>query len=148
MKTTPIIAIFLSALLVTACGTSDATHEAHGPGTPETGNEHGGHGGPVQLSNGEPWAANTETTHGVNSMLALVNGYDTATGDGAVLKEELTAEFNDIFAKCTMTGESHKQLHNYLTPVHGMLDKLGTKPTAADLSELSTYLGTYGQYFK
>ena len=47
-----------------------------------------------------------------------------------------------------MTGEAHEQLHNYLTPVHGMLDKLGTKPTAADLSELSTYLGTYGQYFK
>lgn len=148
MKPTPIIAIFLSALLVTACGTSDATHEAHGPGTPEMGNEHGGHAGAVELNNGQPWDANTETTHGVNAMLAFVNGYDPATGDGAVLKKELTAEFNDIFAKCTMTGESHKQLHNYLTPVHGMLDKLGTKPTAADLSELSTYLGTYGQYFK
>lgn len=148
MKTTPIIAFFLSALLATACGTSDGTHEAHGPGTPEIGNEHGGHAGPVQLNNGQPWAANIETTHGVNAMLALVNGYDTANGDGTVLKKELTAEFNDIFAKCTMTGESHVQLHNYLTPVHGMLDKLGPKPTAAELSELRAYLGTYGQYFK
>ena len=148
MKTTPIIAFLLGALLATACGTSDATHEAHGPGTPEMGNEHGGHAGAVELNNGQPWDANIETTHGVNSMLALVEGYDAANGDGAVLKKELTAEFNEIFDKCTMTGEAHKQLHNYLAPVHGMLDKLGTKPTAAELSELSAYLGTYGQYFK
>ena len=148
MKTTPIIALLLAALLATACGTSDATHEGHAPGAAEMGNEHEGHAGPVQLNNGQPWDANIETTQGVNSMLALVEGYDAANGDGTVLKKELTAEFNEIFDKCTMTGEAHKQLHNYLTPVHGMLDKLGAKPTADDLSELSAYLRTYGHYFK
>ena len=148
MKATPIIVLFLSALLATGCGTSDTTHESHNPGAAEMGNEHEGHAGAMQLNNGQPWSANTETTHGVNAMLALVTSYDPTNGDGAVLKKELTAEFNEIFAKCTMTGAAHEQLHNYLTPVHGMLDKMSVQPTAADLSELSAYLGTYGKYFK
>ena len=148
MKTKPILPFLLAALLAMGCGTSDATREGHVPGAADMGNEHEGQAGAVQLNNGQPWAANTETTHGVNAMLTLVKSYDPTNGDGAVLKKELTAEFNEIFAKCTMTGKAHEQLHNYLTPVHGMLDKLGTKPSAADLSELSAYLKTYGNYFK
>ncbi|MBK9421486.1 MAG: hypothetical protein IPN44_10630 [Flavobacteriales bacterium] len=148
MNSTPIIALSLAALLVTACGTANTTPEGHAPGAAEMGNEHESHGGVVQLNNGQPWVANTETTDGVNRMLVLVKDYDPDKGDGALLKEKLTVEFNEIFEKCTMTGEAHVQLHNYLTPVHGMLDKLSTKPTAADLSELSAYLGTYGKYFK
>lgn len=148
MKTTSILSVFLVALLAGSCGTSDATHEGHVPGAAEMGHEHEGHAVPVQLDNGQPWAANVETTDGVNSMMALVEGYDPVNGDGTVLKKELIAEFNEIFAKCTMTGAAHEQLHNYLAPVHGMLDKLGTKPTAAELSELNAYLGTYGNYFR
>lgn len=147
MKTTSIIALLIATLLITACGTSDATPEGHAPGAAEMGNEHKGNTGAVQLDNGKPWAANTETTHGINSMLALLESYDPANGDGAALKKELMAEFNEIFAKCTMTGKAHEQLHNYLAPVHGMLDKLSPEPTTAEVSQLRDYLGTYGKYF-
>lgn len=152
MKTTPIIAIALSALFVTACGTSDATHEGHdhNASTVES-TEHDDHageeGGAVQLDNGKTWEANIETTDGVHAMLALVEDYDPASGEGAMLKEELEAEFKQIFAKCTMTGESHEQLHNYLIPIHKTLDKLSPEPTAAELSQLSGYLKTYENYF-
>lgn len=146
MKTSPIISFLLVTLLATACGTSDATDEDHAPGAAEMGNEH--HAGAVLLNSGQPWAANTETTQGVNAMLALVKSYDTANGDGAVLKEELTAEFKEIFAKCTMTGEAHEQLHNYLIPIHKMLDKLSAEPSEEEIAELRGYLGTYGKYFR
>ncbi|MEO8732801.1 MAG: hypothetical protein ABI373_00585, partial [Flavobacteriales bacterium] len=143
-----ILSFLFVALLATACGTSDATHAGHDNDAPTMeSNEHEGQAGAVQLNNGQPWAANTETTDGVNSMLALLKGYDPASAD-TLLKSELVAEFNGIFAKCTMNGVAHEQLHNYLTPVHGMLDKLSAKPTAADLSELREYLGTYGNYFR
>ncbi len=148
MKTLAITSLYLASLLVGSCGTSDATLKGHVPGAAEMGHEHEGGPAGVQLDNGQPWAANIETTDGVNAMLALLKAYDPASGDGAVLKTGLLAEFNDIFAKCTMTGAAHEQLHNYLAPVHGMLDRLGAKPTAAELSELSTYLGTYGAYFR
>ena len=147
MKVPPILSFLFVAVLATACGTSDATHQGHVPGAAEMGNEHEGPAGAVQLNNGQPWDANIESTDGVNAMLALVKNYDPANGDGAVLKKELVAEFSEIFAKCTMTGVAHEQLHNYLAPVHEMLDKLGTKPSAAELSELSAYLGSYGNYF-
>ena len=153
MKTTPIISAFLAAMLVTACGSSDATHEGHDHDTTAVENaEHDDHAGAeasaVQLDNGQPWAANIETTDGVKAMLALVEGYDPASGEGAMLKEELEAEFKEIFAKCTMTGESHEQLHNYLIPIHKMLDKLSPEPTPAELSQMRDYLKTYGNYFR
>jgi hypothetical protein len=147
MKTTSILSIFVATLLAASCGTSDAVHQGHVPGAAEMGHEHEGPAVPVQLDHGQPWAANIETTEGVNRMLALVKGYDPVNGDGAALKEQLVAQFNEIFAKCTMTGAAHEQLHNYLAPVHGLLDKLNAKPTADELSELSAYLGTYGNYF-
>ena len=148
MKTSTMLPLLFVALLATACGTTDATREGHVPGAAELGNEHEGPAGAVQLNNGQPWIANTETTAGVNTMLALVRNYDPANGDGAALKSALVAEFNGIFAKCTMTGAAHEQLHNYLAPVHGMLDRMSATPTAAELSELSAYLGTYGTYFQ
>ena len=153
MRTTPIILLFIAAMLATACGSSDATHEGHDHDTTKVeSTEHdehvGAEGGAVQLDNGQPWAANVETTDGVKSMLALVEGYNPASGEGTMLKEELEAEFKEIFAKCTMTGESHEQLHNYLIPIHKMLDKLSPEPTPGELSEMRDYLGTYGKYFR
>ena len=152
MKTTPIIPFFLAALLATACGSSDAAHEGHDHDTtavesPEHDDHAGDEGNAVQLDNGKTWEANIETTDGVNAMLDLVEAYDPASGKGAMLKEELEAEFKEIFAKCTMTGESHEQLHNYLIPIHKTLDKLSPEPSAAELSQLGDYLKTYGNYF-
>ena len=154
MKTTPILSIVFTALLASACGTAGSGHEDHDHGhnasTMES-HEHDEHtsaaGGAVKLDNGNTWAANVETTDGIRSMQAILNDFDPATDDGTVLKEELEAEFNEIFAKCTMTGEAHDQLHNFLIPVHGMLDKFGSTSTDAQREELAKYLGTYGNYF-
>lgn len=103
--------------------------------------------GKVELNNGETWEANPETTQGIEAMASIVAGYDSSIGDGVVLKEELTAEFQEIFAKCTMTGEAHEQLHNYLFPLKKMLDGLGDDPNEGQLTELREYLDTYTNYF-
>lgn len=147
MKTAPIFIFLLAVHLFTACGTSDATHEGHVPGAAEMGPEHGGQTDEVQLDKGQRWTANIETTEGVNRMLAMVNGYDPASPD-TLLKSRLVAEFNEIFAKCTMTGMAHQQLHKFLAPVHGILDKMGAMPTAAELSQIRDHLKTYGNYFR
>lgn len=103
--------------------------------------------GPVQLDNGKKWEANPETTQGIEAMAAIVDGYDANTSDAAVLKEELDAEFKEIFAKCTMTGEAHDQLHNYLLPLKKKLEALGAEPTNDELADLRQYLGTFSSYF-
>lgn len=151
MKHTP-FSIMLAGLLAASCGTGTTDHdhaaqEAHLEDSTMQVHHHGSTGA-VQLDNGKPWEANIETTDGIQAMQAILDNFDPANEDGSLLKEELEAEFKDIFAKCTMTGEAHEQLHNYLIPVHGMLDKLDSVPTDAQREELSTYLGTYGNYFQ
>lgn len=151
MKFSPILSIAFAALLASACSTTGTGHEGHDhdhDGAAMESHEHDELAGTaVKLDNGHTWAANLETTDGIIAMQAILNDFEPAADDGAVLKEELEAEFNEIFAKCTMTGDAHDQLHNYLTPVHAMLDKFGGATTDAQREELAKYLGTYGNYF-
>lgn len=99
---------------------------------------------PVQLDNGEKWIANQETTDGVNNLLRLL---DNPTSNIQSLKESMTAEVSDIFKKCTMKGESHEQLHNFLLPLKEKIEKL-QGGNVQDLEEIKSYLNTYKNYFE
>lgn len=153
MNSSTIGVFLITSLIAAACGSADAPnghehdHDHEHAAMPAHDHEHATAGPAVQLDHGKTWAANPETTAGIAAMKALVQGYQAEAGDGAALRDGLNAEFKQIFAKCTMTGEAHDQLHNYLIPVKGMLDSLGTAPEAAKLEALGQYLGTYSQYF-
>lgn len=61
----------------------------------------------------------------------------------------LQHEFKTIFDKCTMTGEAHNQLHNFLIPVQIQLDSLKSDTASVkNLEALQHYLETYPQYFE
>ena len=111
--------------------------------------EHEETAGKVQLDNGKKWKANPETITGISNMSSLVqNGIIGKVGT-AKLHDSLQFEFKTIFDRCTMTGESHNQLHNYLLPVKGQLDKL--KAGSSDintLEEMQEYLVTFKNYFE
>ena len=111
--------------------------------------EHEETAGKVQLDNGRKWKANAETITGINNMLAIVQNGIVGKTDPAKLHDTLQVEFKTIFDKCTMTGESHNQLHNYLIPLKGKLDKLkaGSKE-AETLKEMQEYLSTFKNYFE
>lgn len=146
MKTHLFPALALTIILMgAACSPVEAPHRhAHEEEAPGHAGEEGV---AVQLDHGRTWEANEETTQGMEAMASIAAGYDPAIGDGVVLKEELAAEFQEIFAKCTMTGEAHRQLHNYLLPLKKMLDGLGDEPTDGQMDTLRRYLDTYGNYF-
>jgi hypothetical protein len=100
---------------------------------------------PVKLNNGERWEANKETTEGINNMISLITTFqDQQSEDYAMLKGNLQVEFQTIFQKCTMKGEAHDQLHNFLIPVKKELDEL----SAENLNELNGYLKTYSNFFQ
>lgn len=148
----PVLALFV--LMATGCSPVEAPHGDHAHDHAAMEHEHDEDHeqaeeevGQVQLNNGETWEANAETTQGIEAMASIAAGYDAATGDGIVLKEELTTEFQEIFAKCTMTGEAHDQLHNYLLPLKKKLDGLGEEPTEDQMDDLREYLDTYTNYF-
>ena len=156
MKSPLPYALSLAVLLIAACAGPLEDHaEAHdhGNGATHENGEADQEQSPAQsgipevvLNNGQRWVANPETTEGVMKMSALLAKHDPSTGDPEILKAGLEEEFALIFERCTMTGEAHEQLHNYLLPLHQRLNKTDFKDKS-ELGELQAYLGTYGNYF-
>jgi hypothetical protein len=102
----------------------------------------------VALNDGKRWTANAETTAGINNMKALVNDLpaNAARDDYRKLATNLETEFNTILQKCTMTGEAHNQLHNYLLPMKELFEKLNSPDVEVGKSALSTLKGHLNEY--
>lgn len=101
------------------------------------------------LNNGEKWQANPETIEGIHQMLQIVNNYKASGSDNTELGHVLQEEMNKIFSSCTMKGEAHNQLHNYLLPLIDKIDAIkGVEVTNLQIEELETYLHNFDQYFK
>ena len=103
----------------------------------------------VKLDNGEKWIANKETNEGIDNMLAMVKKDGSKeTPYYVMLRGSIDKEFNVLLEKCTMTGESHNQLHNYLLPLKAKIDKLNPNSSKEAIEEIENYLLTYYDYFK
>jgi hypothetical protein len=106
----------------------------------------------VQLNNGAKWEANLETTRGIDVMRGILIEFpvNPTVEDYRGLNKKLAVEFQNILQRCTMTGEAHEQLHNYLMPLKGMIDKLGTETLEncnALLPDLKEYVLKYSHFF-
>jgi hypothetical protein len=98
----------------------------------------------VVLNNGERWEANPETTEGINNMINHIDEFQNqSSSDYMGLKGNLTTEFQTIFKKCTMKGEAHDQLHNYLIPLKKEIDQISEQ----NIEQTRAYLKDYGKFF-
>jgi hypothetical protein len=107
----------------------------------------------LKLNNGDLWMANAETTEGIQRMSQLVANFTDPENMEAYreLKTKLEAEFGTIISKCTMTGESHDQLHNYLLPMKPLFKDLAAEDLAtrkSGLEKLIKHLSEYSAYFE
>lgn len=107
----------------------------------------------LRLNNGNLWSANSETTTGINNMIALMNAFsDKENLEGyATLKQNLEKEFGTIITECTMEGEPHNQLHNFLTPFSSLFKKLESSELTVckeSFDTLKKHLLTYSNYFE
>jgi len=99
------------------------------------------------------WKANPETTTGIAKMQQIVNNFSEKenTATYASLKTTLETEFAAIFSKCTMQGEAHEQLHNYLKPMIGIFEGLESKDLKTCKNSFDTmdrHLSGYANYFE
>ena len=109
--------------------------------------------GTVSLNNGELWLANPETTEGIQKMKKRMGLFNNSENLEAyvILKAGLEEDFTELFEKCTMKGEAHNQLHNYLFPFLDLFDGLETSDLVVckkSFSELNIHLNEYSNYFK
>lgn len=107
----------------------------------------------LKLNNGDLWIVNAETTEGIKQMTQLTANFTDTENIEAYreLKTKLEAEFGTIISKCTMTGEAHDQLHNYLLPMKPLFKNLAAEDLAtrkSGLEKLTKHLSEYSAYFK
>lgn len=102
----------------------------------------------VSLNAGQLWEANTETTQGIKNIQQLLDNYPKENSNPDELIVGLKAEFAMIFKKCTMTGEAHEQLHNYLIPLKTKIESLSEPISDENTNDLKMYLQDYFNYFQ
>lgn len=107
----------------------------------------------VSLDNTKLWQANLETTEGIKKMQHIVASFSEKENlpSYALLKGALEAEFTNIFEKCTMKGEAHNQLHNYLKPMIDIFEGLGSSnlnTCKASFKTIENHLAGYANYFE
>jgi hypothetical protein len=146
------IILILVTVLVVSCNTDKNKKQkiALPVQTEETSHESEG---VLQLNNGDLWMANAETTEGIQNMGQLVANFSDTENMEAYqeLKSKLETEFGTIISKCTMTGEAHDQLHNYLLPMKPLFKDLVAEDLAtrkSGLEKLTKHLSEYSAYFK
>lgn len=152
MKNLSLTPLLLILVFVLSCTGNKKEENEHGHHEEEH-HHHEGHGiseVAVELNNGERWEANPETNEGINNMLTLVaQAEKTSSIDFKALQKNLRGEFNTILQKCTMKGESHNQLHNYLHPLKEKIDGLDQANDGSHaIHDLEQYLKNYKNYFK
>jgi hypothetical protein len=92
-----------------ACQETDQTHQNNGQ---EVSLEK------TETSSLKIWEANIETTQGFTRMNEIINDFSGFENTAAYtqLKSDLLVEYKLIFKNCTMKGEAHDQLHQYIMP--------------------------------
>ncbi len=108
--------------------------------------------GVITLNDGELWLANPETTTGIENMKKRMDSFTEKENQEAyaTLKEGLEADFTELFQKCTMKGEAHNQLHNYLFPFIDLFDGLESadlETCKKSFTGLNIRLEEYFDYF-
>lgn len=145
------VAIMTSILVVSCNNDKNKKQEIAKP--VQTAEESHESEGVLKLNNGDLWMANAETTEGIQNMSQLVTNFTDTENTEAYreLKTTLEGEFGTIISKCTMTGESHDQLHNYLLPMKPLFKDLAAEDLAtrkSGLEKLTKHLSEYSTYFK
>lgn len=158
MRTISSFLILFSLIAFTACNDGSENGEGHDHDTNHD-NDHGqmdhdAHegSGPVMMNDGEQWQADASTNEGIADMKAIMAKYHGGELESIdTLNSRLQAKFQEIFDKCSMEGEAHDQLHNYLLPMKDIFSKLETcERTECDqlTNKLGEHLASYQTYFK
>lgn len=101
----------------------------------------------VQLNDGERWEANAATVEGIENQTEMVESFDPSRQSYDTLQSELRDEFGLIFKNCTMKGEAHEQLHNYLLPLMELFGKLTLEDREDALGKIKEHLSRFDTYF-
>ncbi|MCD6543333.1 MAG: hypothetical protein J7K34_02380 [Flavobacteriaceae bacterium] len=147
-----LIFVLFAISLFISCGNQKEEKDEHSKSEKEVEHQHKKNNSLI-LNHGELWMANIETTQGIDNMIALIGSFSNKESVEAYtkLKTSLDKEFGTILKECTMKGESHDQLHNFLIPMQELFEGLASsdlKTCKDSYDTLKNHLKEYQKYFK
>jgi len=146
MKKIKLILFFLAIISINSCQNKENKIAEKAIAVKPVSEKHTETGAKVSLNKGQLWKANPETTAGINALQKII--LESSQKESAsILKEKLNSEFTLIFKKCTMKGEAHNQLHNYLIPLKQKIDSLEDSNKVELKKEIIAYLDEYSLFF-
>jgi len=106
----------------------------------------------IELNNNSQWEANESTTAGIHKMKQTVQQFEITDNsyDFLNLKTQLERSFAEIIRNCTMKGEAHDRLHDYLMPLKDYMQQLESeneKKRLEALQQLQIHLEAYDKFF-
>ncbi len=155
MKPTHIvITILITIAFITSCSDDHAkdTHDetaSHSDHQSSENHEAGIEG--MVLNNGRKWQMDEHTRASFTKMTGLFLKADHKSLEGDDLKQvgtDLQGDLDGLIQGCTMTGESHNQLHIYLTGYIPAVQALSKTGTLEDAKKVKYYLEIYDDYFE
>ncbi|MCR9182521.1 MAG: hypothetical protein NXH73_06315 [Flavobacteriaceae bacterium] len=101
----------------------------------------------VKLNDGEKWEADAKTTASIEKLKEICSThFNTKTIDDELLKEQLTAEVNNLNRVTGLKGDARSQLHNFQWGIRNRINVISQDRET--LKWLIDYLDTYYTYFE
>lgn len=107
----------------------------------------------INLNNGEKWMVNEEMKPFILEAESILIEYiETGSVDYQTLATQLKDKNSGLIKSCTMTGESHDELHKWLHPHMDLIKDLGQESdldkAQSIVDDLQTSFNAYHQYFQ
>lgn len=153
-----ILGVISIGMLFASCGSD--THENHeGHDDHSMMKNYEGHdhdmeeSNELKLNDGKKWKINQEMMVHIDDMKTQVSKFSKGNKkDYAALGKSLTENTNLLTSSCTMTGESHNELHKWLHPYIEIVGELSEaedeKEAAEELGKIQESITTFNQFFE
>lgn len=110
----------------------------------------------IELNNGAKWEVVPEMMKHIRNMESDVNRFNetqhSEVKDFTLLGKKLQKNIDLLTSNCTMQGKAHDELHKWLLPYIGMVDKLNKSKTKNEafsgVEAIAASFKTLNIYFK
>mgnify|MGYP000560196682 CR=1 FL=1 len=151
---TPLQLSLLSAcLFFGACGHFEHHHHSDGAMTNNHSDSHTdkGKGLNIKLNGDSKWLMDAHTRAAASTMLERFTSLDIEQQNQqqlTQLSQQLSQDLDKLIQGCTMEGDAHNALHNFLTSFMPALEELKTTGSVSSAKHVKYLLTEYQQYFE
>src|SRR5690554_3882687 len=157
MKQLSLLCFMLSMFLMMSCGSNtrsdnEAEVADHAEHVDHADHHYNESSEPLTLNDGERWVVNEEMMPFVSQGAALVDDFlqsNASSGpeDIGVLADNLREQNQLLIQNCTMTGQSHDELHKWLHPHMVLVEELAGAESEEEAKDWALKLqDSYQQY--